>query len=534
MRVLPHPLAIYLSSDNCINDYAGKFISIRENAMRYNHLLFLSAILFLTGSLAMAQNDQQIAGERTSVDLTVYNSNMALVREERPILFRKGLNRIIVPDIPATIDGTSLHFASLTDPSSVKILEQNYQYDLVHQAKLLEKYIGKEVEFVRLDEATKKEYTVSAKLLATGWQPQVQYGGTASSYVYSGQMIVEIGGKIEIGPPGRIMLPSLSEGLILKPQLEWLVNAGKDGLQKTEISYVAAGISWNCNYVALLDSKDSKLDLTGWVTLTNNSGTTFRNAGLKLVAGDVNRVQEQRTYPATLALKAEADMNAPQFQQKELFEYKLYSLQRHTDLSNDETKQIELTSGHNVPARKLFVYDGIEDNWRMYYNNYSYRSQESFGQQSNKKVGVFVSFRNEEQSGLGIPLPKGKVRVYKKDDEGKEQFIGEDEIDHTPKDEEVRLYLGNAFDIVGERRQSSFKSVVSGHIIEETIAVTLRNHKSETVEVQVYEHPWRWSDWEIVKHNAEWKKVDQTTIDFPVTLKKDEEKTVSYTIRYVW
>jgi hypothetical protein len=502
--------------------------------MKYRHFFFLSAICFVAVSKAPAQAGQQVAGERTSVDLTVYNSNMALVREERPMSFVKGLNRVIVPDIPATIDGTSLHFASLSDPSSVQILEQNYQYDLVHQAKLLEKYIGKEIEFVRLDEATKKEYTIKAKLLATGWQPQVQYGGSSSAYVYSGQMIVEIGGKVEIGPPGRIELPSLSEGLILKPQLEWLVNSSRDGQQKTEISYLANGFDWNCSYVALLNNRDTGLDLTGWVTLTNNSGTAFKNAGLKLVAGDVNRVQEQRTYVPQLAMKMATDVNAPQFQQKELFEYKLYSLQRHTDLANDETKQIELTSGHGVPATKLFIYDGIADNWRMYYNNYSYRSQENFGQQSNKKVGVYVSFRNEEKSGLGIPLPKGKVRVYKKDDDGKEQFIGEDEIDHTPKDEQVRLYLGNAFDIVGERRQINFRNVVSGHVVEESFEITLRNHKSETVTVQVYEHPWRWSDWEIVKHNAAWNKVDQTTIDFPVTLKQDEEKTVSYTIRYVW
>jgi hypothetical protein len=235
-----------------------------------------------------------------------------------------------------------------------------------------------------------------------------------------------------------------------------------------------------------------------------------------------------------MALQAEADMAAPQFQQKELFEYKLYSLQRHTDLASAETKQIELTSGHDISSRKIYIYDGMADNWRMYYGNAAYRTQESFGQQSNKKVGVFVTFRNDEKSGLGIPLPKGKVRVYKKDDDGKEQFIGEDEIDHTPKDEEVKLYLGNAFDIVGERKQSNFRTVVSGHIIEESFEIKLRNHKTEPVEVQVYEHPWRWSEWDIVKQNSEWTKVDQTTIRFAVKLMKDQEKTVTYTIRYVW
>lgn len=502
--------------------------------MIYTRISLLLALLLTTAPSVRSQSHQNIAGDRTSVDLTVYNSNMALIREERVISFVKGVNHIIVPDIPATIDGTSLHFASLTDPRSVNILEQNYQYDLVHQAKLLDKYVGKEIEFIRLDEATKKEYTVKAKLLATGWQPQMQYSGSTAGYVYSGQMIVEINGKVEIGPPGRIELPSLSEGLILKPQLEWLVDSRRDGEQKTEISYIANGITWNCNYVALLDKNDAHLDLTGWVTLANNSGTTFKDAGLKLVAGDVNRLREQREYAPQLAKKMAVDVSEAQFQQKELFEYKLYALQRHTNLHSNETKQIELTSGHNIPASKLFVYDGMSDNWRLYFNNYSYRSQQSFGQQSNKKVGVYVDFKNEEASGLGIPLPKGRVRVYKKDDDGKEQFIGEDEIDHTPKDEEVRLYLGNAFDIVGERKQTDFKTVVSGHVIEESFEITLRNHKAEPVDVQVYEHPWRWSDWEIVKHNGEWKKVDQTTIDFPVKLKKGEEKTVRYTIRYVW
>jgi hypothetical protein len=501
--------------------------------MKYYHRFFI--LLAFPAICSLAKGQQQVAGERTSVDLTVYNSNMALIREERPITFVKGLNHIIVPDIPATIDGTSLHFSSLTDPTSVRILEQNYQYDLVHQAKLLEKYIGKEIEFIRLDEATKKEYTVKGKLLATGWQAQVQYGGGQGGYVYSGQMIIEIGGKVEIAPPGRIELSSLSEGLILKPQLEWLVNSGRDGQQRTEISYIANGITWDCDYVALLDAKDTKLDLTGWVTLTNNSGTTFKNAGLKLVAGDVNRVQPQRAgFMNKMALQAEADMAAPQFQQKELFEYKLYSLQRHTDLASAETKQIELTSGHDISSKKIYIYDGMADNWRMYYGNVAYRTQESFGQQSNKKVGVFVTFRNDEKSGLGIPLPKGKVRVYKKDDDGKEQFIGEDEIDHTPKDEEVKLYLGNAFDIVGERKQSNFRTVVSGHIIEESFEIKLRNHKTEPVEVQVYEHPWRWSEWDIVKQSSEWTKVDQTTIRFAVKLMKDQEKTVTYTIRYVW
>jgi hypothetical protein len=510
--------------------------------MNKARILFLS---FLFAAMAAHHVPaQQLAGERTSVDLTVYNANMALIREERTISLIKGMNRVIVPEIPATIDGTSLHFTSLSDPASVRILEQNYQYDLVHHAKLMEKYIGKEVEFVRMDELSKKEFIVKAKLLATGWQQQPQasyntygqYVGTQAGYSYSGQMIAEVNGKVEVAPAGRLVLPSLAEGLILKPQLEWLVTTNREGQHKTEISYMAGALNWNCNYVALLDKNDSKLDLTGWVTLSNNSGTAFKNAGLKLVAGDVNLVKPDAAGFAMRASKMalEADASAPQFQQKELFEYKLYALQRRTDLANNETKQIELTSARDVACKKAFIYDGMADNWRMYLNNYSYRMQESFGQQSNRKIGVFVTLKNEEKVGLGMPLPKGKVRVYKRDDDGKEQFIGEDQIDHTPKDEELKLYLGNAFDIVGERKQASFKTIVSGHIIEESFEITLRNHKAEAVEVLVYEHPWRWSEWEIVKKNVEWTKIDQSTIKVRVRLKKDEEKTVSYTIRYMW
>jgi hypothetical protein len=500
-------------------------------------LVITAGLLVLTVSFAPAQSKQS-ASERQSVDLTIYNTNLALVREERTIGLTKGLNQIIIPDIPATIDGTSLHFSSLTDASAVKVLEQNYQYDLVHQAKLMEKYVGKEVEFIRTNYETKKEYTVKGKLLATGWQPQQRYNaynGNAPYYA-TGQMIAEINGKIEIGPEGRLILPSLPEGLILKPQLEWLVNSTRSGEHKTEISYLASQLTWSCNYVALLNAKDTEIDMTGWVTITNNSGTSFRNAGLKLVAGDVNLVKEPRVgYGGGVMRDASvAASPAPQFQQKELFEYKLYSLQRKTDVGNNETKQIELISAKNIISKKVFIYDGISDQWQYWYNNYSYREQGSFSQQSNKKVGVFVTFKNEEKAGLGIALPKGKVRVYKRDDDGKEQFVGEDLIDHTPKDEEIKLYLGNAFDIVGERAQKDFHVVVSGHIVDETFEIKVRNHKSESVEVLVYEHPWRWNEWDITKSNTTWEKVDQSTIKFPVKLKKDEEKTITYTIRYTW
>jgi len=500
--------------------------------------IILILIAFALGSTPDARGQQEkesAAGERTGVELTIYNQNLSLVREERLMRLAKGMSRLALADIPSTIDATSVFFQSLTDPNGVRVLEQNYQYDLVHQAKLLEKYLGRDVEFVRQDPETKREYSVKGKLLSTGYQTLPTYGGNIINYQYTGGMIAEINGRIEINPEGRLVLPALPEGFIIKPQLQWLMATTREGEHRAEVSYLAGQLSWSSNYVALLSKDDAKIDLTGWVTLTNHSGTSFKNAGLKLVAGDINVVQQQFENDVQFKRsQAVADATAPQFTQTDLFEYKLYTLQRRTDLNQNETKQIELVSAHSVPATKIFVYDGLADSWRGWYRNHSYRSQGSFGQQSNTKVGVYVTFKNDATSGMGMPLPKGKVRVYKQDADDKQQFVGEDTIDHTPKDEPVRLYLGNAFDLVGERAQKDFKSIAPGYIVEETIEIKVRNHKDETTTVQVYEHPWRWSQWEIVKSNTEWTKVDQTTLSFPVKIKKDSEAVITYTIRYSW
>lgn len=495
---------------------------------------FASCLLLAACSLAFTQTKSVTASDRTSVSITVYNQALSLIREERAINFPQGMSSVVIPDIPATIDGTSLHFASQTDPNGVRVLEQSYAYDLVNQGKLLDKYIGKEVEFVRLDEETKKEFTVKGRLLAAGLAAPAG-GGFIGMQPASQGIVAEINGKLELNPIGRLILPSLPEGLILKPQLEWLVSTTAPGKHDVEISYLAGSLSWTSDYVALVSESGDKLDLTGWVTLTNNSGTTFKDAALKLVAGDVNVV---RPAMNDMMMKGARTMavaeNAPQFQQSELFEYKLYTLQRRTDLNNEETKQIEMVTGHDVPSTKLMVYDGLGDQYRYWLNNYDYRGQGTFGQQSNPKVGVYITFRNDEKSHLGMPLPKGRIRLYQRDNDGKEQFIGEDQIDHTPKDEELRLYVGNAFDVVGERAQVDFKSFPGGRVVEETMRIKVRNHKKDAVEVQIYEHPWRWNQWEITKSSDEYQKVDQSTIKFPVKIAKDEEKVVTYTIRYSW
>jgi len=472
----------------------------------------------------------RIAGERASVDLTVYNDGQALIREERSVSLAKGDNRVRIPDIPATIDATSLHFASLTDPASVRVLEQNYQYDLISQAKLLEKYLGKTVEFLREDSTTHRETAVPGRILTIGNPDRGDGAGRNAG------MVAEINGKLEMQPSGRLALPLLPEGLMLKPQLEWFLRSEREGDQNVEISYLAGGLTWSCDYVALLAKGDDKLDLTGWVTLSNHSGTAFRNAGLKLVAGEVHRVEEA-VDDLIGSLDADEDKSAPappQFQQRDLFEYKLYSLQRRTDLGGQETKQIELVSARNAAVRKMLVYDGEDPEWRDRLFNPGYRLQQDFGEQANPKVGIYLAFRNDEKSGLGMPLPKGKVRVYQRDDDGKEQFVGEDQIDHTPKDEEMRLYLGNAFDLAAERARTGFAKLALNRGVEESFRVKVRNHKREAVEVMIYEHPWRWSGWKIAKADAKSEKVDQSTIRFPIKIEPDKEAIVNYTIRYQW
>ncbi len=489
----------------------------------------LLAFLFIAPFILFAQ---QKTTERQNVSLTIYNQNMALIRELRMVELKKGINSIIVPDVPETIDGTSMYCESITAPSDFKILEQNYQYDLVHHAKLLEKYVGKEIEFIRYDPSTQKEFVVKGNLLASGWQPQSFENN--QRYYSGGSMIAEIDGKIEIAPSGRIVLPSLPEGLILKPQLNWKVHAKKDGKHTIEFRYLASQLNWNCTYIALLNDSDTKVDLTGWVTITNNSGSNYINAELKLVAGDLNIIQPKNQRMDMLMKYSVTAEEAEGFQQKDFFEYKLYSLQRTTDIRNQETKQIELISAQNVTVNKEFVYDGLSDEWRIWQRNYSYRDQSSFGQKSNTKVGVYISLKNSIADGLGIALPKGNVRLYKKDTDGKEHFIGEDEIDHTPKDETVRLYLGNAFDLTGKRVQKDFRVVVADHVYEETIEVTVKNHKEQPVTIMVYDHPWRWRDWVISKSSHEWDKIDHSTLRFKIQLAKDEQKTITYTVRYTW
>lgn len=466
--------------------------------------LILPAYLFMPG----------IAGE---INITVYNQNLGLVKDKRQVELKKGIQELNMDDVAARIDPTSVHFRSVTHPNSCFVLEQNFEYDLISREKLLQKYIGKEIELERrTGRYGEKTETIKGELLATS-------GGT----------ILKSGEKILINPSGEIALPSLPGGLIMKPTLSWILQNETPGLHTIEVAYLTDGIKWTADYVIVTDAKDEFMDLTGWVTIDNNSGATYENARLKLVAGDINRVSPPGTAaPARLDYARVQKAAAPQFEEKSFFEYHLYTLTRKTTVKDNETKQIEFVASADVPVRKMFVYDGSSQKFYGY-NEWS-RANRNYGIQTQKKVYVMLEFLNTKKNNLGIPLPKGRIRVYKEDTDKSLEFIGEDNIEHTPKDEPVRIYLGDAFDVVGERVQTDFSIDTGSKWIKETIKITLKNHKESPVTVRAVEKLYRWSNWKINKKTADYEKLDSKTIEFKLDIPANSEKVAEYTVHYWW
>lgn len=451
--------------------------------------------------------------EIKDVEITIYNHDLGVVKEKREMTLKKGLQEIRISDVAALIDPASVHFKSLSFPQDTFVLEQNFEYDLISQEKLLQKYIGREIEI--------REYLQEKE----GTREVIKKGVLLST---RGGIVVKIDDKIFLNPQGTIVLPDIPEGLITKPTLTWLLQSNKEGKHLTEISYMTSGINWLSDYVLVVDKKDENIDLTGWVTIDNRSGAKYSNAKLKLIAGDVHRIQP--SVPMYMAKKKAEIMAAPaveQFVEKEFFEYHLYTLQRRTTIKDNEKKQIEFVTSQGIPAKKLFIYDGARFSFRapVSYSDYYY------GDQCNKKVWVMMEFKNSKENNLGIPLPKGKMRVYKKDDEECLQFIGEDHIDHTPKDEIVRIYLGNAFDVVGERKLLDKK--VYERSQEITTEIKIKNRKKEGIEIVVVEHQCG-ANWKITKSSHKFEKRDVDTIEFKINIPKESEEVITYTAKCWW
>jgi len=453
-----------------------------------------------------------VRAQSEGVELTVYNQNIALVKDRRTMKLTSGVNEVRFSDVAAQIDATSVHFRSLTDPAGTRVLEQNYEYDIVGSSKLLRKYVDQEISLVTEDGTT---YTGT---LLSGTDDIILQGD-------DGQVTV-----VKLASVREFSFPALPEGLITRPTLVWLLRAAQAGDHDVEVTYLTGGVNWRANYIVVLADDDKSLDLTGWVTLDNRSGASYKDAKLKLVAGDIHRAAEPGMVAKAEEYAAVLPTPAPQVAERAFFEYHLYEVQRPVTIKDNQTKQIEFASATDVPAKKFFVYDGSQ---MGYYGYRGPQTDPSYGTASNTKVMVMLEFKNGEDQGLGIPLPKGTVRVYKRDVDGSELLVGEDAIDHTPEDETVRLYLGDAFDVVGERVQTGFKKL-GERSLEESFKITLRNHKDEAVEVRVVEHMYRWSEWEIVKESAEHTKTDAQTIEYRVQVPANGEETVTYTVRYRW
>jgi len=468
--------------------------------------LVLVLCLFVVTVSAQTAQLTTTGRDRQNINVTVYNSNIALVRETRRLSLPSGRIALRFADVAAQILPQTVHLASLTSPGSLSILEQNYQYDLLNPTKLLEKYVGREVTLVlrRFENNTEILTPVQATLLSNN----------------NGQ-VWKINNQIVINPSNIVetRFSDLPQNLVATPTLVWDVDNQNSASQTVEASYLTRGMNWQADYVLVVNADDTRGDLQGWVTLTNSSGVGFDDARLQLVAGDVNRVQDRKDEMLRNMAAKTAD-SASQFQEQSFFEYHLYTLQRPTSIREQETKQVSLLEAAGFNVAKEFVINGQ----RYYYTGYN-----SPGQAIKEKVGVYMQFRNSQQNKLGMPLPGGTVRLYKKDDKGGQQFIGEDRIDHTPKDEDVRVKVGDAFDIVGERKQIDYKVIVSGHLYEYAYEIKIRNHKATPVTVTVNEPIG--GDWEMVTSTFAAQKTAAFAARFSVPVEKDGEATLTYRVR---
>jgi len=458
------------------------------------------AVLFAALSLAVpcaAAPVVSTEADQRGVSLTIYNQNLGLVKDRREIRLPKGSGELRFMDVAAQVIPSSVSMAA-SEGGGIRVLEQNYEYDLLSPQKLMDKYVGREVKLYQKNPTTEREEVVAATLLST-----------------TGGPVFRIGDEITFGHPGRIIFPGVPDDLIARPTLVWLLESGREAARQVEATYLTNGITWRADYVVTLAEKDDRADLAGWVTIDNRSGATYRDAALKLVAGDINRVREDEGRAKVM--RAEAMVAAPAFREESFFEYHLYTLQRPSTIKDNQTKQISLVTAAGIPVRKEFLLRGE-----------SYFFHGPAGEPRKEKVAVYTEFGNRRESGLGMPLPRGVARVYKRDGDGSLQFVGEDSIDHTPEKETVRVKLGDAFDVVAERRQTEWRKTASD-TYEAAFEIALRNHKAENITVRVVEPvP---GDWRILTSSLKPTGGDARAAEFLVPVPKDGEAKLTYRVR---
>ncbi len=480
---------------------------------------FCLVIVLLGAGAILSPTKLTTAQEATEngVSLTIYNQGTALVQDRRTFELEQGINKLDFTDVAASIDSTSVSFRSLMDPLGTTVLEQNYVYDLVGSSALLERYLDERIEVITEDGTTFAGQLLSGR------------GGEIILRDDNGQVMVI--GQAQVRD---IRFPALPEGLITRPTLRWLLSVAKPGSQQVELTYLTGGMNWTADYILLVATDNSQLDLNGWITLNNTSGATFSDATVKLVAGDINRLPV--ALPDTGGIAATATNLSllldrdEQVEQRDFNEYKLYEIQRPVTVSDNETKQVEFVNGAGIPATTFFVYNGSGP----LYDNYGPVTDQYYGQSGITDVQNWLEFTTGEEYGLDAPLPAGRIRVYQEDIDGAALLIGENQIDHTPIGEQVKIFLGNAFDLVGERTQTNFMWLGS-NVIEETFEIKLRNRKEDqAVEIRVPETLYRWSNWEILNSSDAFTKVNSNSIEFRVIVEPGQEKVITYTVRYTW
>jgi hypothetical protein len=508
--------------------------------MRATFAVVLSALLLvpaLRPAAAAAEEGPQV---------TIYNQNFALVKERRSLDLKEGPNEVRITDVTSQLEPDSVILRDLKDAKGLQILEQNYEGDPLSQGYLLSQSEGKTLQFQWINPATGKREIRTGRLIRSGYVPH-QYAWQTFGNEFAmrqqgilaggGSMpIVEVDGKIQFSLPGEPLFDALGADAILKPTILWRLWSGRAGAHEVEMSYLTGGMRWEATYNVVAPEKGDRFDLVGWVTLENQSGAEFKEARIKLMAGDVSKIEPGMAYAKSgmmdnLRMRDEA---GPQVTEKAFDEYHLYTLQRPTTLKDREIKQVEFCRGNDVPATRLYVYDGAQAPVSPGYTADYLRTSPEYGSQANTKVYTMLEFTNGKATGLGMPLPKGTMKIYRADTDGRREFIGENLIDHTPADEKVRVYLGNAFDLVGERRQTSFQVGTSRDWADEAFEIKVRNHKKETVEVRLVEHLYRWTNWKIVASSDPYDKTDARTVEFRVKVPANGEKAVTYKAHYSW
>ncbi len=462
--------------------------------------------------------------------ITVYNKNFGVVRDRVPLDLKAGLSDVSYSGVTAQLEPESVILRDPCGKVALSVVEQSYRGDPVDQQRLLQMFEGQTIRFLRTLEG--KDVFVDGKIIRAPSMvtSKNQYGNPQQKML---EPIIEVEGELQTRLPGTPLFPSLGDDSVLQPTLSWKLFTDQDAQLDAQLSYLTNGMSWKSDYNLVLPEEGDEVTLTGWVSIENNTGKTFEEAKIKLIAGDVNKVEPEpqvRRKEVFAMAMADSLSAAPQVEEKKFDEFHMYSLPLPTTLRDSETKQVEFVRGENVKTDKRYIYDG--SGGMRYYGGLN--MNQNYGQNTQPDVAIYRELVNKEENGLGVPLPAGRMRFYRMDDDGQLEFTGENTIDHTPKNETIRVYLGNAFDIVGERKRMDFYKHPSRDLMRETFEVEIRNRREEAVTVQIIEHLYRWSNWEIQKPSHEFEKTDAQTIEFPVDVEADGIVTVRYTVEYTW